>query len=127
MRPHPGPRFGLGNIVILPCDLTHHQDRAVLFVMILVFIGFVPGFELLHSVHRRVLAVDHLGGEGAGFMTIEAAAHQLVETRFITKAPARTMHRHETSAALDETLQIFPLLGRDRSMVRIKQDRVELV
>ena len=94
--------------------------------MVLVFIGFVPGFELLHSSHRRVLRINHLGGKRTGLVTIEAAAHQLVETRFIAEAPARTMHRHEASSVLDVALQIPPLPGRDRPMVRIQQHRVEL-
>ena len=126
LGPHPGPRLGFRDVVILPCDLAHHQYRAVLFVMVLVFIGFIPSLELLHSGHRRVLAVDHFSSEGPGLVTIEPTTHQLVESRFVTEAPARAMHRHEPPAVLDEALQIFPLPRCNRSMVRIEQDRVEL-
>ena len=126
LRPHPGPRLGLRDIVILPCDLAHHQYRAILFVVVLMFIGFVPSLKLLHAVHRRVLAVDHFGGEGAGLVTIEAATHQLIETWLVAEAPARAMHRHETPAALDIAFEVLPLLGCDLAMIRIQKHRVEL-
>ena len=124
---HPGPRLGVGNIVTLLRHLAHHQYLAIVFVVVLVFIGLVPGLELLDTGHRRMLRVNHFGGEGTGLVAGEPAADQLVETRFVAEAPARAMHRHEASSALDVTLQVLPLPGRDLSMVRIKQQSVELV
>ncbi len=73
---------------------------------------------------------------GGGFVPVHCASwcfgnepgfDQLVKTGFVSKAPARAMHRHEASPALDVTLQVSPLTRRDPSMVRIEQQCIELV
>ena len=126
LGPHPGPRLGFGDVVILLRDFAHHQYRAVFLVVVLVLVGLIPSLERLHAGHRRVLGIHHLGGEGSGLVAVETAAHQLVEARLVAETPARTMHRHEASAAFDVALQVLPLLRGDLPMVRIQQHRIKL-
>ena len=119
LRAHPRPRLGFGDVVVFTLDFPHHQDRAILLIVVAVLVGLVPRLELFHAGHRRVIRIDHLCGEGAAFVALEPATDQLVEFRFVAEAPTGTVHRHESAAALDEALQIFPLPGLDLAMVRI--------
>ena len=59
-------------------------------------------------------------------MTLEPAAHQLVEARFIAKTPARAMHRHKAAAVLHILFQVRPLMRLDRTVVRVQQQHVKL-
>ena len=101
---HPCPRLWFRNVVILSRHLAYHQYLAIFLVVILMLVGLIPSLKLLNTGHRRVLGIDHFGGEGANLVTGKSSAHQLVETRLIAEAPARAMDRNKTATALNVVL-----------------------
>ena len=59
-------------------------------------------------------------------MTLEPAAYQLIEARFIAETPARAMHRHKPATVLHEIFQVRPLMRLDRAVVRVQQQHIKL-
>ena len=94
--------------------------------MIRVKIRLVPRFKRLHAFHCRMFPVRNARAEHRSLMTLEPAAHQLVEARLIAETPACAMHRHKAAAVLYIIFQVRPLMRLDRAVVGVQQQHVEL-
>ena len=72
-----------------------------------------------------MLGRGDLGGEGAGLVTLEAAADELVIPGDIGEAPTCTVDRDKSASVADVVLEVLPLFARQAWMVRVEEEGIE--
>ena len=95
MRADPGPRlsFGVGSELSLAAFL---QDRAILGVVHLVNIGFVPAFKAAETLHDRVLWLENMGHESLAAVLFELSADEFDIGLRVAETKRRAVQRYDS-------------------------------
>ncbi len=122
LRSHPRPRLALiafGAIL---------QYRAILFVVLVMHVGFVQALEAVVALHDRVgrRSVGRINGEDTGAMSLELGPNQSNDLLVVAKTVGRTVQRNESTAVVDVVEQRFGLIVGDFIDIRVNDQAVQL-
>ncbi len=77
-RPDPGPRFRL-LVGITGHGIANHKNSAVLRIVSVMKVSFVPGLDVPYPGNRRVILINDPRAKDRPLVALEAPAHELVE------------------------------------------------
>ena len=122
--PYPGPRFRLGDVVIL-CNFANLQYGASFLVVVFVDVGFIPGGEFLDVFYCGMIRFDDGGGEILALVMGKFSANKFGESGLVAEAGAGAMNGNETAAFFYETGEVCELLRCDCFVIGVEEDAVE--
>ncbi len=77
-RPDPGPGFGL-LVGIAGHRIANHKNSAVLRIMSVMKVSFVPGLDVPHPGNRRMILGNDPRAKDRALVALKASAHELVK------------------------------------------------
>ena len=77
-RPDPGPRFRL-LVGITGHGIANHKNSAILRIVSVMKVSFVPSLDVLHPGNGRVILGNDPRAKDRPLVALEAPAHELVE------------------------------------------------
>ena len=102
------------------------EHRAILFVVQMMDVSFVPTFKAAEVFHDRMVGIGEFSPKNAGTMSFELSSHQRDDFIVVAKAICRAVQWHESSAAFDVVEQRFGLRRFDAIDVGVQRERIVL-